>query len=74
MTACYLLWAAGEPGGVRPWHLISAIPLAAALGRFAILTGRPTVRPVEDMITRDGVMLACEVAWLALFMIGLGLR
>jgi decaprenyl-phosphate phosphoribosyltransferase len=73
MTACYLLWAAGEDGRVRPWHLISAIPLAAALGRFAVLTGRRTVRPVEDMIARDGTMLACEAAWLALFILGLGL-
>jgi decaprenyl-phosphate phosphoribosyltransferase len=73
MTACYLRWAWGEAGGVRPWHLLSAIPLAAALCRFASLTGRPTVRPVEDMIIRDGSMLACEVAWLSLFVTGLGL-
>lgn len=72
MTGCYLRWAAGEVGGVRPWHLISAIPLAAALCRFTILTGRPTIRPVEDMIIRDGAMLACEAAWLSLFMTGLG--
>ena len=72
MTACYLLWAAGEAGRVRPWHLVSAIPLAAALGRFAVLTGRRTVRPVEDMIARDGPMLVCEAAWLSLFIIGLG--
>jgi decaprenyl-phosphate phosphoribosyltransferase len=73
MAACYLLWAAGESGRVRPWHLISAVPLAAALGRFAVLTGRRTVRPVEDLIARDGTMLACEAAWLALFLLGLGL-
>jgi decaprenyl-phosphate phosphoribosyltransferase len=73
MTACYLLWAAGEAGRVRPWHLISAIPLAAALGRFAVLTGRRTVRPVEDLIARDAAMLACEAAWLGLFLLGLGL-
>jgi hypothetical protein len=29
------------------------------------------VRPVEDLITRDGLMLACEAAWLALFIVGL---
>ena len=73
MTACYLLWASGEPGRVRPWHLVSAIPLAAALARFAVLTGRRTVRPVEDMIARDGPMLVCEAAWLSLFIVGLGL-
>jgi decaprenyl-phosphate phosphoribosyltransferase len=74
MAVCYLVWAVGEPSGVRPWHLLSAIPLAAALGRFAILSGRPSTRAVEDMIARDVAMLACEAAWLSLFLIGLGFR
>jgi decaprenyl-phosphate phosphoribosyltransferase len=71
MVAAYLTWAAGESAGTRYWHLISAVPLFLALVRFAMLTGRRTVRPVEDMITRDGLMLACEMAWLALFVVGL---
>lgn len=71
MTACYLRWALGEPGGVRAWHLVSVLPLAAASWRFAFLTGRPTIRPVEDMIARDGTMLACEAAWASLFVTGL---
>jgi hypothetical protein len=29
------------------------------------------VRPVEEMITGDGPMIACEVAWLGLFCAGL---
>jgi decaprenyl-phosphate phosphoribosyltransferase len=71
MIAAYLAWAAGEHPGARAWHLISAVPLAAALVRFGFLTGRRTVAPVEDLLTRDGPMLACEVAWLALFVAGL---
>ena len=71
MIVCYVLWAAGEHTGSRSWHLASAIPLYAALYRFAILTGKGTIRPVEDLITRDGVMLACEASWLALFVTGL---
>jgi decaprenyl-phosphate phosphoribosyltransferase len=71
MVAAYLTWAAGESAGTRYWHLASAVPLFLALVRFAMLTGRRTVRPVEDMITRDGLMLACELAWLALFIVGL---
>ena len=67
MFATYVMWAAGESAGIRYWHIASALPLALALVRFAMLTGRRTVRPMEDMITRDGLMLACEVAWLALF-------
>ena len=71
MIATYLTWAASESAGTSYWHLASAVPLTLALIRFAILTGRRSVRPVEDMITRDGRMIACEVAWLALFIVGL---
>ena len=56
---------------MRPWHLASAVPLAAALVRFGLLAARRTVRPVEDLITRDAVMLCCEAAWLVLFCFGL---
>jgi decaprenyl-phosphate phosphoribosyltransferase len=71
MIAAYLAWAAAEHGDTRYWHLASALPLAAALVRFAVLTGRRTAAPVEDMLTRDGPMLACEACWLALFVAGL---
>jgi hypothetical protein len=71
MLATYLMWAASETTAARPWHLLSALPLAAALIRFAVLTARQTVRPVEDLITRDVIMLGFEVAWLALFCAGL---
>jgi decaprenyl-phosphate phosphoribosyltransferase len=71
MLATYLMWALGENEAVRPWHLLSAVPLAAALTRFGVLTARRTVRPVEDLITRDGFMLCCEAAWLVLFCVGL---
>jgi decaprenyl-phosphate phosphoribosyltransferase len=71
VLATYLLWALSEDAAARPWHLVSALPLAAALVRFGVLTARRTVRPVEDLITRDAVMLCCEAAWLVLFCIGL---
>jgi decaprenyl-phosphate phosphoribosyltransferase len=71
MLATYLMWAAGEDAAARGWHLVSALPLAAALARFGVLTARRSIRPVEDLITRDGVMLCCELAWLALFCAGL---
>jgi decaprenyl-phosphate phosphoribosyltransferase len=74
MLATYLMWAFSERTGVRPWHLASALPLAAALVRFGVLTARRTVRPVEDLITRDAVMLCCEAAWLILFCTGLYLE
>ena len=74
MIAAYLAWAASEHPEARTWHLASALPLVAALVRFALLTGRRTVNgstPVEDLLTRDGPMLACEACWLALFVAGL---
>jgi decaprenyl-phosphate phosphoribosyltransferase len=71
MIAAYLAWAAGERPGEQLWHLLSAIPLAAALIRFAWLTARHTTAPVEDLLTRNGLMLTCELAWLALFVTGL---
>ena len=71
MIVAYLAWAASEHPDARSWHLASALPLAAALVRFGYLTGRRTSAPVEDMLTRDGPMLACEAAWLALFVAGL---
>ena len=71
MIAAYLAWAASEHAEARSWHLASALPLVAALARFAFLTGRRTTAPVEDLLTRDGPMLACEACWLALFVAGL---
>jgi len=69
--AMYLMWASGESAGTRAWHMASAVPLGLALGRFGVLTARRTFRQVEDMITGDGPMLACEIAWLSLFCAGL---
>lgn len=73
MIVSYVLWAyTTEPDpGTRPWHLASSIALAAALFRFDRLTARATSKPVEDLIARDPVMVACEIAWLALFAFGL---
>jgi decaprenyl-phosphate phosphoribosyltransferase len=71
MLATYLMWAVNETTAARPWHLLSALPLAAALTRFGVLTARQTVRPVEELIMRDAIMLCFEVAWLVLFSVGL---
>lgn len=71
MLATYLMWAATATTAAHGWQLASALPLAAALARFAVLTARRTVRPVEDLITRDTVMLCCEASWLVLFCAGI---
>lgn len=72
MAASYALWAAGNGDGLAHiWHLVSVIPLALALARFDWLSGQGDGRPVEDLIVRDRPMVAAELAWLALFALGL---
>jgi decaprenyl-phosphate phosphoribosyltransferase len=72
MLAAYLLWALSEPDTwMRGWHVASAVPLAAALLRFDLLTGLADGRPVEDLIARDPTMICCELSWLTTFTIGL---
>jgi decaprenyl-phosphate phosphoribosyltransferase len=45
-----------EPAG---WHLASGLPLAAALVRFGVLTGRGTAAAVEDLVIRNPM----SVSW-----------
>ncbi|HEX3493557.1 MAG TPA: decaprenyl-phosphate phosphoribosyltransferase [Streptosporangiaceae bacterium] len=72
MIASYALWAAGNGDGwAHIWHLVSVIPLALALVRFDWLSGRGDGRPVEDLIVKDRPMIVAEMAWLALFALGL---
>jgi decaprenyl-phosphate phosphoribosyltransferase len=72
MVASYALWAIGDGDGwAHAWHLVSVLPLAVALLRFDWLAGQGTGRPVEDLLARDRPMAAAELAWLALFALGL---
>jgi decaprenyl-phosphate phosphoribosyltransferase len=72
MILAYLLWATAERNPwMAGWHLASALALGLALARFDQLTGRAEGRPVEDLIARDRLMVYCELAWLAMFAIGL---
>jgi decaprenyl-phosphate phosphoribosyltransferase len=72
MILAYLLWATAERDPWRAgWHLASALALGLALLRFDQVTGQAEGRPVEDLITRDRLMNCCELAWLAMFAIGL---
>jgi decaprenyl-phosphate phosphoribosyltransferase len=72
MIGAYLMWAYTERDPwMRAWHLASAVPLAAALVRFDRLTAKASSKAVEDLISRDAGMLCCELAWLAMFAVGL---
>jgi len=72
MIVSYALWAVGNGDGwAHAWHLVSVVPLAVALVRFDWLAGQGTGRPVEDLLARDRPMAVAELAWLALFALGL---
>jgi decaprenyl-phosphate phosphoribosyltransferase len=72
MVVSYALWALTSSAGDRQaWHLVSIVPLAVALARFDWLSGHADGKAVEDLIIRDRVMAASELAWLALFAAGL---
>jgi decaprenyl-phosphate phosphoribosyltransferase len=72
MVLAYVLWAQAEQNPwMRGWHLASAVALALALVRFDRLTAQAGGKPVEDLIARDRLMLCCELAWLAMFAVGL---
>jgi decaprenyl-phosphate phosphoribosyltransferase len=72
IIVAYALWAVtGSHGSSELWHLASLAPLAVALVRFERLSSRAAGRPVEDLIIRDRVMSAAELAWLILFALGL---
>jgi decaprenyl-phosphate phosphoribosyltransferase len=72
MIIAYLMWAYHERDDwMRAWHLASVLPLSVALIRFDQLAGRATGRPVEDLISRDGIMVCCEITWLTMFAVGL---
>ncbi len=72
MIVAYLLWATAERDPwMAGWHLASTAALGLALVRFDQLTGQAEGRPVEDLIIRDRLMNYCELAWLAMFAIGL---
>jgi decaprenyl-phosphate phosphoribosyltransferase len=72
MVASYALWAIGDGDGwAHAWHLVSVLPLAVALLRFDWLAGQGTGRPVDDLLARDRPMAVAELAWLALFALGL---
>jgi decaprenyl-phosphate phosphoribosyltransferase len=72
MIVAYALWALSSADGARrAWNLASVFPLIVALIRFDQLSGRGTGRPIEDLIVRDRIMAAAELAWLAMFALGL---
>ena len=52
------------------WYALSIVPLLAWLARYAILVGRGTGEAPEELILRDGPLLALSASWVVLFLGG----
>lgn len=65
----YGLWAFTGPGhGV--WHVLSIVPFALWLARYAVLVGDGAGQSPEEVIVGDRVLLALTAIWAALFLSG----
>jgi decaprenyl-phosphate phosphoribosyltransferase len=72
MIVSYGLWALSHHDPwMRSWQLVSIVPLALALTRFDRMTGQGGGRPVEDLLSRDPLMVGLELCWLVTFVVGL---
>ena len=68
VVAAYACWAATRSVVLAPhFPLLSVFPLGGALWTFHRRLAVHPDRSVEDVLTRDGTMIAWEVSWLALF-------
>ena len=70
MLATYLMWAANGPRPPGPGTCCPPCRWPRA-GPVRPADRAATVRPVEDLIMRDAIMLGFEIPWLALFCAGL---
>jgi decaprenyl-phosphate phosphoribosyltransferase len=67
----YCVWAFELPtvNGV-PWRLLTIGPVAIGLARYGMLVRAGRGEAPEELVLRDGLLLAAAVAWLALFALG----
>ena len=65
----YASWAFTRSSHVL-WYALSIVPLLAWLARYAILVGRGTGEAPEELILRDGPLLALSASWAVLFLGG----
>jgi len=67
--AAYASWAFTRPGHLV-WYGLSIAPFLLWLARYAKLVGAGTGEAPEELILRDGTLLALSVAWTVLFLSG----
>ena len=66
----YTSWAFTRSSHVL-WYALSIVPLLAWLARYATLVGRGTGEAPEELILRDGPLLALSASWVVLFLGGI---
>lgn len=70
----YCLWAferAGQSPSTLPFSQLSIIPITMGLLRYQLLLERGEGGAPEELVLGDHALLACGVAWVALFAAGL---
>jgi decaprenyl-phosphate phosphoribosyltransferase len=65
----YTSWAFTRSSHVL-WYALSIVPLLAWLARYATLVGSGTGEAPEELILRDGPLLALSASWAVLFLGG----
>ena len=65
----YASWAFTRSSHVL-WYALSIVPLLAWLARYGILVARGTGEAPEELILRDGPLLALSASWAVLFLGG----
>jgi decaprenyl-phosphate phosphoribosyltransferase len=71
--ACYAGWAVTRPvAHDKAIALLSLIPLAVALRRFASCNDRGEAGAPEDLLLHDRVMQIAALSWALIFVLGLG--
>jgi decaprenyl-phosphate phosphoribosyltransferase len=65
----YISWAFTRPSHVA-WYALSIAPFLLWLARYGKLVGAGTGEAPEELILRDGTLLALSAAWMVLFLGG----
>lgn len=53
-----------------PWFYLAIAPLTGWLWRYSLLLGSGVGQAPEELVLHDRILLACGLAWLALFTVG----
>jgi decaprenyl-phosphate phosphoribosyltransferase len=70
-TTAYCLWAFQRSHSAHlSWYELTVVPFVLWLLRYALLLDRGRGETPEDLVLRDGFLLAMSAAWIAVFVCG----